>query len=397
MANSTENPVSSTNRRRRPIRSPGILVIAIGIFSAIVTSAMGQTGMDPMNGMIAPLDIYGNAQALHPERRALDVFQNDVQRQMLGAYQAYNRPVSQRGFGTSFALPSDQFMKTLLGRLRPGAAMPSTWQQRPSPFGLQERERKSAFSSYGGFSTRRSPYASGDAEAALTRKRSLIAANSSTAPIERSMFNNGRLGTIRFPVAQTPFQAAQNPTASPTAQNGDADNQESLDKYLVSESQVLHDRAQAEGWKQFRAGDYRGAIRTFESASMLDEKDAESRIGEVFCYVSLGSFRAAFLSLNAIQTRDDNPFRYDFSMTDKFGDIAQAQQVRLLAQGIAEASEQGSEMKALGIHVLWYMGAKDDALRAARALAAKEPNRSFSNWPKLMQAAMIRPPAGVAP
>jgi|CXWL01.1.fsa_nt_gi hypothetical protein len=383
-------PGFPTPRRRKATGVP--LFVSI-MLTAFTQPAHAQINLDTPNGMATPVDFYGNAQALHPERRPLEIFQNDVQKKILGGYQTLNRPMSQRGFGTSFALPSDQFMKTMLGRQRPGFALPSMGQQRPNVFGLQERERKAAFSSYGGFGQRRSPYAPGDAEGLFARKRSLIAATGSTAPIERSKLNRGGLGSIRFPIAQTPFQAQQPvglETTEPTS--GTDDNKSSLSRFLTSESQVLHDRALSEGWKQFEAGDYRAAIRTFESAAMLDEKDAEARIATVFSYVSLGSFRAAFVSLDAIRRRDKNIFGYDVSMPGKFGIGTMAQQVRLTAQGMAEASEQSVEMKALAIYVLWYMDGKDDALRAAKSLAGKDANRALADWPGFMQAALARPP-----
>lgn len=386
----------STISRIAPFRHRFNLCIALIpiLLSAIGLPALGQVDLDPPKGMATPVDSYGNAQALHPERRPLDIFQNDVQRRILGGYQSLNRQLGQRGYGTSFALPSDQFMRTMAGRLRPGYAMPGSWQQRPGAFGLRERERKSAFSSYGGFGERRSPYAPGDTEGLFARKRNLIAATGSTAPIERSKLNRGALGSMRFPIAQTPFQAPQPTAVDPDdPASGPAQPQSSLTRFLTSESQVLHDRAVAEGWKQFHEGDYRAAIRTFESAAMLDEKDAEARVGVVFGYVALGSFRAAYFSLEAARRRDENIFRHDLSMTAKFGDPLRSQQVRLTAQGMAEASEQSAEMKALAIYVLWYMDGKDDALRAAKLLTGKDANRAFSDWPGLMQAALKAQPA----
>ncbi len=374
------------------------LLIRCSLLSVVwfgsVPAAYGQSGVDPLSGMAAPADIYGNAQTIHPERRPLDIFQNDVQKQMLRGYQTLNRPLNQRGFDASFALPADQFMRTMAGRNRGGIPLPGTWQRRPSAFGLQERERKAAFSSYGGFGERRNPYAPGDAEGLFARKRSLIAATGSTAPIDRSRMTRGGLGSIRFPVAQTPFQTAQPAGAeSPERSNGSNNGPNSLTRFLTSESQVLHDRAQSEGWKQFEAGDYRGAIRSFESAAMLDEKDVEARIGTVFSYMAIGSLRAADVSLSAMRRRDDNIFAHDISMTARFGDKAMAQKVRLAALGMAEASEQSPEMNALAIYVLWYMDGRDDALRAAKSLAAKGANRAFADWTGLMQAALARPPA----
>jgi len=121
---------------------------------------------------------------------------------------------------------------------------------------------------------------------------------------------------------------------------------------------------------------------------MLDPNDADSRIGEVFSYFALGSFRAAILSLDETMRRDPNVFDHDVSVTDRFASGAHAQQARLTAQSIAEASEQGLEMKGLAIYVLWFMDAREDAVRAAKALAEKDPRTA--HWPKLMQAAESR-------
>ena len=382
-----ENPVFF------PLRSTRTQLTLMTVFAfACGSTTFGQTGVDPVNGMVAPVDLYGNAQTLHPERRPLDIFQNEVQRQSLGGYQSYNRSINQRGYGSSFALPADQFMKTMGGRRRPGFSLPGSWQPRPNALGLQEREKKSAFGSYGGFGQRRSAYVAGDAEGVFARKRSLISATGSTAPIERSKLNRGGLGSARFPIAQTPFQAQ--PPATGThgdSATGTGSSPSSLSRFLTSESQVLHDRALSEGWKQFEAGDYRAAIRTFESAAMLDEKDAEARIGALYSYASIGSFRSAIATLDEMRRRNANVFDSDLSMTPRFGDATRAQQVRLAAQGMAESSEQSADMKALAIFILWYMDSRDDALRAAKSLAANDQVRSFADWPGLMQAALNRP------
>jgi len=342
--------------------------------------------------MEAPVDVYGNAQAIHPERRSLEIYQNDIQRNMLGGYQTFGRRIGQRGY-EPFALPADQFMRTMKGRVGRGMTLPGGWRQRPSAFGLQETERKSAFSSYGGFGQRRSPYAPGDPEGALARKRSLIAATSSTAPIERSRLSQGGLGSLRFPIAQTPFQAPPAAVDGQSPPDGvPKPDSDSLSRFLTSGSEVLHKKAQTEGWKQFEAGDYRAAVRTFESAAMLDENDMESQIGEIFSYVAIGSLQAGSASLKALLRRDLNPFAHDISMNKRFGDAYVAQQVRLSAMGIAESSEQSAERKALAVFVLWYMDGHDDALRAARLLAAQDSNKNFAQWPELMQAARKKQP-----
>lgn len=369
------------------------LGIAAAIVALIGTSEIGvaQQDLTPANGMVAPVDLYGNAQALHPERRSLDIFQNEIQRRALTGYETFSQ-TSQRGYGTPFALPSDRFMQAMEGRLRPNFALPSSWRERPSPFGLREREKKAAYSSYGGFGDRRRAYNPEDPEGLFARKRSLIAATSSAAPIERTKLSAGRLGSIRYPTIRTPTPTEVLPgdgtTTSPVPPAGAA----ALSRFLTIETKVLHDRANAEGWAQFEAGDYRAAIRTFESAAMLDENDAEARIATIFGYFALGSYQTAYFSLETVQRRDPNPFRHNVKMATRFKEGTRGQQVRLAAAGMAEASGLSPEMKALATYVLWYLGEKDDALRAARSLVGSARSGMLSRWPELMQAVLAQSP-----
>lgn len=364
-----------------------LLPAAFSAFLGLLASAAAQTAWEMPGGMSAPVDLYGNSQAIHPERRPLEVFQNDVQRQILGGYQTLGRRIGQRGYD-AFALPTDQFMRTMMGRQRGGMpSLPGSWQQRSSPFGLQEKDRKTAFRSYGGFGERRSPYAPGDPEGLFTRKRSLIAATGSTAPIERNRLSRGGVGSLRFPIAQTPFEPV------PPAGDVTPPEPDSLSRFLTSGTEAMHARASAEAWDHFKAGDYRAAIRTFDSASMLDENDVESRIGAIYACVSIGSVRSAVVALDSMYRRDPNIFAHDVSMNGKYGDPLVAQQVRLSVLSMAEASDQSPEFNALSIFVLWYMDARDDALRAARLLASRQANQRFADWPALMTAAMSKPEA----
>lgn len=339
--------------------------------------------------MTSPVDVYGNAQTIHPERRSLDVYQNETQRQILGGYQTLGQRIGQRGY-EAFALPTDQFMKTMLGRQR-GAGLPGSWQQRPSVFGLQGKDRKVAFRSYGGFGERRNPYATGDIEGVFARKRSIIAATGSTAPVERNQLSRGALGTLRFPIAQTPFDAAKQQEVTKASEQqvqGDP-----LSKFLTSGTEVMHAQTKSEAWEHFRAGEFRPAIRSFETAAMLSETDGESRIGAIFGYVSIGSVRTAIVSLDSFYRDDPNLFGYSLSMTDKYGEPTLAQQIRLSVLSLAQSSDQPPEIIAMSVFVLWYLDSKDDALRAAKALAAIQGNQRFANWPMLMETAMKSSPA----
>lgn len=366
-----------------------ILLIILIAFFARPKVARGQFASEVPGGMTQPVDAYGNAQPIHPERRPLEIFSNEVQREMLRAYQTTGRRVNQRGPENRFALPSDQFMMAMAGRQRPTLRLPGVWQARPSLLGLRESERKAAFRSYGGFGDRRQRNELGDTQAALTRKRSLIAATGSTAPLERSRLLRGGPGSFQFPAipssAAPPSAIAIRPADPQDAVETPAQD---LNRFLTAESDVLKDRAVAEGWSQFRANDFRAAVRSFESATVLDDKDFEARLGAVASYLSLGSFRAAYAAMAVLARRDANLFRHDVSILGRFGDPMVAQQLKLQVMGAAEAADQSPEMSALAIFVLWYMDGKEDALRAARILASRPGGQFVAQWPQQMREAL---------
>lgn len=366
--------------------------LALLVCCHLISVASAQQDLTPPSGLAVPVDLYGNAQALHPERRSLDVYQNEFQRLALTGYETFQR-TSQRGYGQPFALPSDRFMQSMAGRMRPNLAPLGVWKERPSPFGLQSREKRAAYSTYGGFGVRRRAYDPEDPEGLFARKRSLIAATGTIAPIERTKISAGRLGSYRYPTIRKSESGSLVPLPE-TLETPPVSDPVALSRYLTSGTQVLHDRAQAEGWAHFEAGDYRAAIRAFESACMLDENDAGARIGVVFGHFALGSFRAAYFALDSIHRREPNPFRYPVSMVSRFPEFAKRQQVRLTALSMAEGSEQGPEMRALAIYILWYMDARDDALRAARALSGLAPGGVLAKWPELMQSVLQQPPGG---
>lgn len=362
----------------------------LAAFLSFPAAGRGQTGIDPVDGVLRPVDIYGNAQAFRPERRALDLYQNDVQRQALSGYLNLNRRTGQRGYGSPFALPGDLLSATVNGFT--GAVFLRNAGRRPPAInGISDRERRLAYGSYGGFGERRSYYAAGDPTGLFARRRDLITATGLNAPVERAMGRSGALPGLRWSVSRTPFLANEGPQHH-SEQVGEEAPKATLDERLSTEVNVLHARTQAEAWAFFRDGDYRRAMRSFETAAMLDPQDYESRIGEIFCHLTIGAVRTAFALLLELERRDANPFRHALNVADRYGGIAAAQQVRLTAQGIAESAEQSAEANALHIFVLWYMDRRDDALRAARTLAGRAPGRSYAAWPDKMRAVTAASP-----
>ena len=363
-------------------------VWAVAILAACLSAPVtgrGQTGIDPLDGVLRPADVYGNAQAYRPERRALDLYQNEVQRQALSGYLNFNRRTGQRGYGAPFALPGDLLAATVNGFT--GAVFLQNAGRRPPTInGVSDRERRLAFGSYGGFGERRSYYAAGDPTGLFARRRELITATGLNAPVERAMGRSGALRGLAWSVSRTPFLAPE-VSQHDAEQAGDNAPQTTLDERLSTEVNVLHARTQAEGWAFFRDGNYRRAMRSFETAAMLDPQDFESRIGEIFCHVTIGAVRTAFVLFVELDRRDPNVFQHAFPVADRYGGVVTAQQVRLTAQGIAESAERSAEANALHIFVLWYMDRRDDALRAARTLAGRASGRLYAAWPDKMRAA----------
>ncbi len=391
-------PAISAMKRNRAGHSRSLSTAActVGLVGLLValgdsTAARAQTGIDPLNGMLAPLDAYGNVQAFRPERRALDIYQNDYQRQALTSYLNVNRQFGQRGSERPFALPGDLLSATVNSYT--GAIFLQNPARRiPAMAGVSERERLQAFTRYGGFGDRHNYYRKGDPSGLFARRRQLIMATGLNAPIERALGIGGRLPGLHHSVSRTPFLESD-VAASQAENNGESDTKVTLDERLSTRADVLHAQSRSDAWSYFRDGHFRRAMRLFETAAMMEPEDYESWIGEVFCHVAIGSLRTAFVLLIELDRRDPNVYAHPLNVFDRFGNVIAAQRVRLSAQDIADSAEQPAEAKALHIFVLWYMDRRDDALRAARALAVQAPGRTWSAWPDKMRAASpITPP-----
>ncbi|MDO8632661.1 MAG: hypothetical protein Q7R41_19435, partial [Phycisphaerales bacterium] len=194
------------------------------------TTGWGQTGIDPLEGMLRPVDVYGNAQAFRPERRALDLYQNEVQRQALSGYLNSTRRIGQRGYGAPFALPGDLLSAAVNGYT--GAVFLRNAGRRPPAMnGVSDRERRLAYGSYGGFGERRSYYAAGDPTGLFARRRELITATGMNAPVERAMGRSGALPGLGWSVSRTPFLATEGPQLD-SEQTGEKAPKATLDERL---------------------------------------------------------------------------------------------------------------------------------------------------------------------
>ena len=318
---------------------------------------------------ISPVDAYGNVQPQLREWRALGgVYQNTTQRDFLQNYRTFGRGTEAPNGYLPFALPGDVWAVAM--RAASGTSAEPRVKSALSP------AKQRAFVRYGGFGKRRQ---NDKPSAALTRRYGLIAGSSLNAPVYRAISQNGGLVDVRSSLARTPFINAD-------VEEGEAEAP-TLDDLLDRGDAAAQQRAKGEAWTLFREGRYRRATRAFESAITLEPLDFESRIGELFCYLSVGATRTALALLGELVRRDVNPFQHDLGMVERYGNVADVNQLRIQGRRTADAADQGTEANAMYIFVLWYLEEREDALRAAESLAKRAPAKSYASWPEKMRAA----------
>ncbi len=193
------------------------------------------------------------------------------------------------------------------------------------------------------------------------------------------MSKGGDLVDVRSTLTRTPFlqtevveEAATAPTLDDLLDRGDAAAQR---------------RMREEAWTLFREGKYRAATRAFESAITIEQTDFESRIGEVFSYLNIGATRTAIALLGELVRRDANLFTHDLRMTQRYGNVADANRLRIDGRRLADAADHNVDANALYILVLWYLDEREGALRAAESLSERAPTKAYASWPEKMRAA----------
>ncbi len=161
-----------------------------------------------------------------------------------------------------------------------------------------------------------------------------------------------------------------------------------LDQGLREGIARAHSRAQAEGWAWFREGQYRRAARAFESATALEPKNVEDRIGELFCHVSMGATRTALAILGQLNRRHAGLFRHPLTLAGAYGDAAEAQQVRIrLRLQVNAAAGNVPDLEALYALVLWFLGEREEAHLTAANIVRVYPHTAYAEWPSRMRAA----------
>lgn len=338
--------------------------------------AFAQTE-DETGRIVYPTDAYGNVQPIETEWRSVGSFRNPIEREALTGYQTSTRRFGQRSGGEPFALPNDVWSVSRLSA--------TGTQDRPGVKSALSSAKRRAFEKYGGIARRRQRDEEGNTGDVLARKSGMFNAFSLNAPIYRAMTRPNGMVDLKSSVGRTPFLGADLPagTEPPT-----------LEQQLDRTSDAEYQRIRQEAWTLFREGDYRRSIRTFETAITLSPDDLEARIGEIFAYLTLGSRRTAAALFTELLRRDENPFRHELRMRERFGNVADPNTLQLQAGLLSRDEVQNADVSALFTFALWYLGQPDDAIRAAEALARRAQNRPYAVWPTKMNAVRgASPPA----
>ncbi|MFH1575110.1 MAG: hypothetical protein ABIG68_14100 [Acidobacteriota bacterium] len=201
------------------------------------------------------------------------------------------------------------------------------------------------------------------------------------APVERARVARG------LPAAMTTPLSTGDSVLTPPGQFafGDSPTMEPLEDRLRSNVTRLLERTHVDGWAAFREGQYRRAARSFETGVALDSGDAESRVGAVLSYLSLGAMRTAVVTLRQWSARGENPFLSELDLATAFSGSMAARELVLQCQLFAQASQDSSGAAALHPFVLWYVGRQDEALLAAEELADSNRQTVYARWPEWMR------------
>jgi hypothetical protein len=212
----------------------------------------------------------------------------------------------------------------------------------------------------------------------VERRYALLVATGLNAPVYRSMLSPiAGLGVLPQPT--TPGDLALAPAVAPS---------ELTVEQRLRESVVLaHQRLQSGAWQWFREDEFRRAARGFESAARLEPLDVESRIGEVFCHLSLGAISTAVAVQRSLNARNVNPFLAELNLSEAYSNPDRARELGVESGLWGQGAERHADLLALHILVLWYIGESDEAIATAASFARDFANTDYADWPDMMRAA----------
>jgi tetratricopeptide (TPR) repeat protein len=252
--------------------------------------------------------------------------------------------------------------------------------------GLPSADQRQAFQQYGGFGPRPLSEAQpGDVSDALRRRYGLIQATTQTAPVARANYAYASVAGLRSmhdrailrPVEPGPFDSVEPPDVSAST----------LTEELVRGVDLTLGIRKQQAWAYFREGDYRKAARTLEAVAVLDRDDMESRIGEMFAYVSHGSTRKAIALLGEFARRAPDPFSINVNMAERYGRREEVLRLTLQARAQASAGRESPPLIALSTLIFWYAGDREEARSTAVGLRTIGRGTVFESWPAKLEAA----------
>lgn len=322
------------------------------------------------------MDAYGNVRPLYEERRAVGIFQNEVQRRALRGYQDVGRRENQRGGLVPFVLPGDMMARTRAYR----AVDPLHPQD--VPFTVRK-----AFERYGGFGHRAGQAQRGELPVILGRREAILTATSRTAPVQRALWQYGGVSELSAPAAEEGVVPPDGELVAPA---------QTLTERLERSAARLSESALTQGRAHFREGAFRQAARAFQEAYTLDPEQLGARVREVFCHLAMGSMRTASVLMAALLRRHADPFVLELDLSGEFGRSTDLRDVRLRTSLLAQP---GGQENAVALHAftLWYLGERTESLLTAEALAADHPDGIYASWPDRMRSAGVGGAAEQAP
>ncbi|MCH7591831.1 MAG: hypothetical protein IH989_03490 [Planctomycetes bacterium] len=332
-------------------------------------------------------DAYHNVRPHYAERRTVGSYQNETQRAALRGFQMQDRRENRRGGLSPFSLLSDR-----LAAVRSGAGSISALL---SGRGAFSPARAGAFSRFGRTGRDSVAQPVGTAEAAVARRRLLMAGSSRNEPIYRALQRlRGRGAGAHRTIATAPLIPADRETPQPSG------TEISLHDFLQTQADLDRSRLRREAWEHFRTGEYMRAARAFDIATSLDASDNTSRTGEMLCHVIVRANHTALAVFRELVRHGGDLFGQVLGGADSsdaaslFGDPQRALALQTDAQVRSGPSQTNPDARAMYLLVLWYLGETSEAQRGAVAFAREDPKSPYAGWPAEMQRVLDRGRSG---
>ena len=373
------------------------------ICTILLTHVVGITAWaqnDRYGGFTSRVDAYGNAEVGFDDRRVLEVYQNQVQRNALERYQEFGRRPERRGEYSPFSFPNDVFQ----------GARPRWLYQRPTTALTLADER--TFSRFGGFGDRLGQRYGGDISTILSRRNELLRATSQTAPVRRAMMQHGMSAALPERLRSTPFlpgstidvttSETHEPVVDTPERVESPDRQGqiqgtqgvetgiSLTERLQSHAEASQVSAKRDAWTWFQAGEFRRAVRGFDAASALDRTDLEPQLGRFFAYAAVGAYTSALTQLRFMSRHADQPFIRSMNLRDKFPSAQAARDFGLQVQLQTQTSGDTPLLVVMHAITLWYLGEREEAQRALNGVEKALASTVFRHWPARLREALAQ-------